>query len=146
MPTRSGATASPQGGASSFADYQTDARFLHLRTRDQTLVALEMVDATHALAVRDGWLSIAASEPVPDLHVHLDGDVLHLSASEPPSQLRLLGRALTRVRAIRLNGRSHPLPPQETDSLVLSGADWSTAPLVHSGVRFALDEVHPARV
>jgi uncharacterized heparinase superfamily protein len=138
--------ASREGAAFRIADYQTDARLLHLRTRDETLVTLDVVDASHALALRDGWLSIAASEPVADLHVHLDGDRLHLSASEPPSQLRLLGRALRRVRAIRLNGRSRPLPPDQTDSLVLSGADWSTAPLVHSGVRFALDEVHPARV
>jgi hypothetical protein len=142
----SAAPASREGGASPCADYQTDARFLHLRTRDETFVALDVVDASHALALRDGWLSIAASEPVPDLHVHLDGEMLHLAASQPPSQLRLLGRALTPVRAIRLNGRSLSIPPEQTDSLVLSGADWSTAPLVHSGVRFALDEVHPARV
>jgi hypothetical protein len=135
------------GRACGTLDYQTDARVLHFRTRSETLVALDLVDASHALALRDGWLSIAMSEPVRDLHVQLNCDMLELCASEPPRQLRILGGALLGLRAIRLNGRSHPLvvtdPP---DTLVISGADWTATPLVRLGVRFALDEMHPSRV
>jgi hypothetical protein len=128
------------------ADYQTDARVLHVRTRDESLARLDLVDASHALALRDGWLSVAASESLCNLHIRLNDGVLQLSASEPPRELRILGRALRGIRAIRLNGRDYPLAIDEPDSLVITGADWTTAPLVRLGVRFALDEAHPAKV
>jgi hypothetical protein len=99
------------------------------------------------LALRDGWLSVETSEPVRDLHIQLHDDVLQLSASEPPRQLRLLGGALLGLRSIRLNGRSYPLPVGEPpDTLLISGVDWTATPLVRLGVRFALDEMHPSRV
>jgi len=144
---RPGEPSSRDGRAGGTLDYQTDARVMHFRTRGETLVGLDLVDASHALALRDGWLSIAMSEPVRDLHIQLNDDVLQLSASEPPRQLRILGGALQGFRGIRLNGRNHPLvatdPP---DTLLISGADWTATPLVHLGVRFALDEMHPSRV
>jgi uncharacterized heparinase superfamily protein len=143
---RTGEPSTRDGRASGVADYQSDARVLHVRTRDERLARLDLVDASHALALRDGWLSVAASEPVCDLHFQFDDAVLHLSASEPPRELRLLGRALRGIRAIRLNGRDYPLAIDEPDSLVITGADWTAAPLVRLGVRFALDEAHPARV
>ena len=144
---RPGEPPSRDGRGCGTLDYQTDARVLHFRTRDETLIALDLVDASHALALRDGWLSIETSEPLRDLHIQWLDDMLELSASEPPRQLRLLGGALLGVREIRLNGRSYPLdiadPP---DTLLISGADWTAAPLVRFGVRFALDEMHPSRV
>ena len=144
---RPGEPSSREGRACGTLDYQTDARVLCYRTRGETLVALDVVDACHALALCDGWLSIESSEPVRDLHLRLDDDELQLSASEPPRQLRLLGSALRRIRTIRLNGRSYPptvVDPRDT--LLISGADWTTAPLVRLGVPFALDEMHPSRV
>jgi len=144
---RPGEPPSREGRACGTLDYQTDARVLCYRTRGETLVALDVVDACHALALCDGWLSIESSEPVRDLHLRLDDDELQLSASEPPRQLRLLGSALRRIRTIRLNGRSYPptvVDPRDT--LLISGADWTTAPLVRLGVPFALDEMHPSRV
>ena len=144
---RPGEPPSREGRACGTLDYQTDARVLCYRTRGETLVALDVVDACHALALCDGWLSIESSEPVRDLHLRLDDDGLQLSASEPPRQLRLLGSALRRIRTIRLNGRSYPptvVDPRDT--LLISGADWTTAPLVRLGVPFALDEMHPSRV
>jgi hypothetical protein len=143
---RPGEPLSRDGRACGTPDYQTDARILHFRTRAETLIALDLVDASHALALRDGWLSIAMSEPARDLHLRLNEDVLELCASEPPRQLRILGGALAGLRAIRLNGRSHPVVSDPPDTLVISGADWTATSLVHFGVRFALDEIHPSRV
>jgi hypothetical protein len=135
------------GRACGIAEYQTDGRVLHVRTRGDALVALDLVDASHALALRPGWLSVAAGEPIPDLHIQLNDDMLQLFASEPPAQLQILGRPLKRLRAIRLNGRDHSVASlDQPDSLVISGADWTAASLVRSGVRFALDHVHPVRV
>jgi len=105
------------------------------------------VEASHALALRDGWLSIESSEPVRDLYIQLDGERLDLSASEPPRQLRVLGSALLRIPTIRLNGRDYPRPVGVSpDTLLISAVDWTTTPLVHLGVPFALDEMHPSRV
>ena len=136
-----------EGRACGTLDYQTDARVLHFRTRGETLVALDLVDASHALALRDGWLSIAMSEPVRDLHVQLNDDLLELSASEPPRQLRILGGGLLGLRTIRLNGRSRALAPADpSDTLLISVNEWTATPLDRLGVRFALDEMHPSRV
>jgi uncharacterized heparinase superfamily protein len=143
---RTGEPSCRDGRASGAAEYQSDARVLHVRTRGLRLARLDLVDASHALALRDGWLSVAASEPVCDLHIRFADAVLQLAASEPPRELRLLGRALRGIRTIRLNGRDYPLVIDDPDSLVISGADWAATPLVRLGVRFALDEAHPARV
>jgi hypothetical protein len=144
---RPGEPSSRDGRACGTLDYQTDARILHFRTRDEALVALHLVDGSHALALRDGWLSIATSEPVRDLHIQLNDEMLDLYASEPPRHLRILGGALRGRRAIRLNGRTHALVvPDPPDTLLISGADWTATSLVHFGVRFALDEMHPSRV
>jgi uncharacterized heparinase superfamily protein len=144
---RPGEPSSRDGRACGTLDYQTDARILHFRTRGGTLVALDLVDASHALALRDGWLSIAMSESVRDLHIELNEDVLAVDASVPPRQLRMLGGALVGRRTLRLNGRTHPLvvtdPPE---ILLIAGAEWTATSLGRFGVRFALDEMHPSRV
>jgi hypothetical protein len=106
-------------------DYQTDARLLHYAERRRRLT-LDLVNASHALALRDGWISVAASEPVRDLHVSLAGGVLHVQASEPPPELCFQGRVAAGIRGIRLNHREMPVPrPRRPDTIVVSGADWS---------------------
>jgi hypothetical protein len=145
---RSCAQSSHNRGGCSVAEIQTNARVLHFRTLDEALVALDLVDATHALALRDGWLSVAASEPMPDLHLQLNDGILRLCASEPPQHLRIQGQAVLGLHAIELNGRPQrpSFADDRLDTLLLSGNDWALAPLVRLGVPFALDEVHPARV
>jgi hypothetical protein len=141
---RPGEPSARDGRACGTLDYQTDARVLHVRTRGEALVALDLVDASHALALRDGWLSIAMTEPVRDLHLQLNDDVLEMCASQPPQHVRLLGGAVAGIRAIRLNGRILPLRATDSrDVIVISGAEWTATPLVRFGVRFALDETHP---
>jgi len=144
---RPGETSSRDGRACGIVDYQTNARALHFRTRGDSLVALDLVDASHALALRDGWVSVAASEPIRDLHVMLVDGMLRLDASEPPRQLRLQGNAIIGLRAIHLNGRSYPPPPAgRPDTLLISGSDWTSPPLVHLGAPFALEVVRPGWV
>ena len=107
-------------------DYQTDARVMHVRTRGDELVALDLIDVSHALALRDGWLSIAASEPIADLHARVNGG-LRLATSQPPRELRVDVGALT---------------------FVVCPQDWANSPsgpLFHFGAPFALDEVAPGR-
>jgi uncharacterized heparinase superfamily protein len=113
--------------ASGIQDYQTNARVLHLRTRGKRLVALDIVDASHALALRDGLLSVAADEPIRDLHARVANGVLHLTTSEPPRQLRVEGHGF---------------------ALLISGSNWTSSPswpLFHFGAPFALEEVAPER-
>jgi hypothetical protein len=127
--------------------FQTNARMLHFRTNGDRLVALDLVDATHALALRDSWISVEADGPVADLRLVLSDGVLHLLASTPPRRLCIQGDAIARLRAITLNGR--PAPPEpagRTRTLLIPGADWGTHPLVHSGAHFALDPHAPSWV
>jgi hypothetical protein len=122
---RPGEPASRDSRACGLLDYQTNARVLHFRTRGDSLVALDLVDASHALALRDGWLSVAASEPMRDLHATSIQGVLRLATSDPPRELRVEG-----------NG----------SIFVISPSDWSrspSSPLFHFGAPFALDEVRP---
>ena len=115
------------GRNSGVADYQTDARVMHVRTRGDALVALDLIDVTNALALRDGWLSIAASEPLAGLHARLDGGALRLATSQPPRELRIDAGTLTFV-----------IRPQ----------DWvnsPSGPLFHFGAPFALEGVAPGR-
>jgi hypothetical protein len=109
------------------AGYQTNARVMHLRTRADRLVALDLIDVSHALALRDGWLSIAASEPLSDLQARVDDAGVHLVTSQPPRELRVDFGAL---------------------SFVVCPHDWvrsPSGPLFHFGAPFALDEVAPGR-
>lgn len=109
------------------SDYQTNARVLHLRTRGERLVALDLIDASHALALRDGLISVAANEPLGELHARVVDGVLHLATSRPPGQLRVEGSGI---------------------ALLVSSSDWTCSPsrpLFHFGAPFALDEVAPGR-
>ena len=122
---RPGEPAARDSRACGILDYQTNARVMHVRTRGGALVALDLVDASHALALRDGWLSVAASEPMRDLHASIVEGVLRLTASEPPRELRVE------------NGGN---------ILLIAAGDWSrisSCPLFRFGAPFALDEVRP---
>jgi hypothetical protein len=107
-------------------DYQTDARVLHYETRDDRLHAIDMVDATHARALHDGWLSVVSTESIADLHVSIDGtETLTLWSSAPPPELRIEGAGVGGVRAITLNGRGLYLGPSGgRDLRVVHGSDW----------------------
>ena len=88
-------------------------------------LALDIVDATHALALHDGLVSIAASAPITDLHVAFEGDALDLRASTPPSRVRLEGDAIQSVRAVRVNGRDRACGMDGTGTIVIDGGDWA---------------------
>jgi hypothetical protein len=108
--------------------YRTNARVLHYTEEDERLTSLDLVDATHALALREGWLGVAADAPITDLHVTIGHGVLDLQASAPPSSLRLEGAALHGVRALRLNRRERvPSPSARRDTMVIGAGDWASA-------------------
>jgi hypothetical protein len=122
---RPGEPAARDSRACGILDYQTNARVMHVRTRGGALVAMDLVDASDALALRDGWLSVAASEPMRDLHASVVDGVLRLTASEPPRELR-----------VEIGG----------NIFLIAAGDWSrnsSCPLFHFGAPFALDEVRP---
>jgi hypothetical protein len=117
--------------ACGIADYQTDARVLHHREAAGRLVALDLVDASQLLALRDECLSVDAADGIADLHVSLSGDRLDLFSSKPAPHLRLQGGALRRVRRVRLNRRDVDVPASDdAGTVVVSGADWA-APAGH---------------
>ncbi len=51
-----GEPAAREGRALGTADFQTDARVIHYTEQAGRLIALDLVDATHALVLRDGWI------------------------------------------------------------------------------------------
>ncbi|MBI2188546.1 MAG: alginate lyase family protein [Acidobacteria bacterium] len=111
-----------RGGGTS--DYQTDARLLHYTDAGRLLV-LDLIDASHATALGDGWISVSASEPVPDLHIALADETLDVAASAPPPQLRIQGDGLAAIRRVLLNRREMPLPStHHRDSVVIYAVDW----------------------
>jgi hypothetical protein len=115
------------GRASGTPDYQTDARVLHYVERDNRLAVLDLVDGSHALSLREGWISVACSEPLSDLHLTRSHDGLELFASVPPTRLRLQGTGLPDVRYVELNHRRMPaVRAQLPDTLVIDNIDWGT--------------------
>jgi hypothetical protein len=107
-------------------DCQTDARVLHYVEGGGALQRLDLVDASHARAGRDGWLSIDADEAMTDLHVTVQDGVLDVQASDPPARLRIHGAAIHDARSVRLNHRD--LPPSttdRTDTILVYGVDWA---------------------
>jgi hypothetical protein len=144
---RPGEPRAREGRACGVLDYQTDARMLHVRTADDRLLALDLADGSHALALRDDWISVEADEPVPDLHMVVSDTALELSASEPPRQLRIQGTCIAQLRAVYLNGRPYPRPSTDRPhTLLIAGGEWGQHPLVHNGARFALGHHAPSCV
>jgi hypothetical protein len=112
--------------SSNLSGYQTNARLLQYATRGNQFRSLAVADASHVLAMRDGLLSVAADDHLADLHIAVDGDVLALSASQPPPRLRLQGAAVGAIRQLRLNRREAPaIPRGQRDALVIPAADWA---------------------
>ena len=124
---RPGEPPSHDGRACEILDYQSDARVLHYQEEDGRLKRLDLIDATHARARRDGWISIA-SEAMTELHATVQDGVLDLEASRPPAHLRVQGAAIRGVRSVRLNHRELPPPTADcADTLVVHGVDWAEA-------------------
>jgi hypothetical protein len=106
------------------AEFHSDGRVLHYGSRDGQLVSLSACDASHILALRDDWLSVAADEPVTDLSIEMVNDTIDVWASAHAPRLRLQG-ALVARRTVRLNGREVPDHARErTNSVVVSPASW----------------------
>jgi hypothetical protein len=123
---RPGDTSLRDDRACRIADYQTDARVLHYREAAGRLLALDLVDASQLLALRDGWLSVDAVEGIGDLHVSASGDRLELCSSAPPPHLRLQGGALRKVRRVRLNRREADVrASDDPGTVVVCGVDWA---------------------
>ena len=131
---RPDAQASPNADCG-VGDYQTNARALHYTEDAGRLTSLDLVDASHAFTARDGWISIAASAPMADLHLALEGDLLDICASAPGPQLRVEGGFLPSVRAIRVNGRELPPTARLSNSLVIDAADWVAPALARLALR-----------
>jgi hypothetical protein len=106
-------------------NYQTDARVLHYAEHGGALVSLDLVDASHALSLREGWISIAATESMPDLHAVIRDNVLYLYASRPPAQIRIQGAALGSVYGFHLNDREGA----PAESPIGATCSSSTAPI-----------------
>ena len=117
-----------EGRGCAMPGYQTDARMLHYAEDSGALVALDLIDASHALTRCEGWFSIAAAAPVIDLHAAVANGALHLQASEPPPELRLAGAAVCGLQSIHLNDREIlPPPPDLCGALIVTGGDWGDA-------------------
>jgi hypothetical protein len=101
--------------------YHTNARVLQYGVRDNRLVSLCLCDATHALALRDDWLSVAADEPIPDLYVECLGNIIDVWSSTPMPRLQLQGAVVTAASHVRLNGRELSIDARDrADSVTVS--------------------------
>ena len=110
----------------SVAGLHTDARMLHVTLRDRQVITVAIADGAHALALGNGLVSVAADQPVDDLHVSLRGEVVAISASRPPSRLQIQGSAVSLARLVRANGREiSPSRDGRSDTIVVTGADWA---------------------
>lgn len=100
--------------------FHTNGRLLHYGSREGRLLSLCACDASHVLALRDGWLSVAASEPVTDLYLEFVDDVIDIWSSAPVSRVRLQGALVRDARVVRVNGRDLPDDARErADSLIV---------------------------
>ena len=109
-------------------DYHTDGRLLHYGSVNGRLRLLAACDAHHVLALREGWLSIAADAPIADLCLELHDGRIDIWSSAPGSRVRVQGAAVTEAAVIRLNGRELPAYARErADCIVAFGSDWGEA-------------------
>jgi hypothetical protein len=100
--------------------YHTNGRLLHYGSRDGRVIALAVCDASHVLALREGWLSVAADEPVRDLYFEFIGDTIDIWSSALTARLRLQGALVASARDVRVNGRVLPEHARErTDSIIV---------------------------
>jgi hypothetical protein len=107
------------------ADYQTDARVIHYSEEGTRFATLDLVDASHALAITPAGITVDADHTMADLHIAYDGTTLDIAASVPPASLRLQGGVVAVARHVRVNGRELPLTPHPGDgSLLLQAENW----------------------
>ena len=112
------------GRAVGTPEFQTDARVIHYTERGGKLMTLDLVDVSHALALREGWFSVTASAPLPDLHLAVNGRVLELHTSGTATEISVEGGALGEIDVVTLNGReiTQPTSFSTTPSQVISRA------------------------
>ncbi|HXH25981.1 MAG TPA: alginate lyase family protein, partial [Vicinamibacterales bacterium] len=103
-------------------EIETDARVAHL-AREGDLLLLDLVDASRA-AAGGAFTLVAGGGRFADLHISLSTKVIELTASSPPPDLRLHGRALRTVTLVKLNGR--PIPPDRDSGggLTIAPSAW----------------------
>jgi len=124
-----GEPAACDGRDAHLPDYQTNARVLHYASRAGALVAIDIIDGSHALTSHDGWLSVTSDDPILELHVGIDSGTMDLQAFDPPARLRFDGDAVAGLRTIRLNGREWPLNSFSPFGapLVVEASQWTDA-------------------
>ena len=108
-------------------DYQSDARVLHYASQAGLLVALDVIDGSHALTTRDGWLNVTADGPIAELHIGLDRGTMDLQSFNPPPRLRFEGHAIASLQTIKLNGCERPMSHSydASASLVIDASEWA---------------------
>jgi uncharacterized heparinase superfamily protein len=100
--------------------YHTNGRLLHYGSSEGRLISLAACDATHVLALGEGWISVAADEPVPDLYLEFPDETIDVWTSTPAARVRLQGALVTSARLVRVNGRELPANARErTDSVIV---------------------------
>jgi hypothetical protein len=110
------------------AEYHTNARALHYAVTAGRLTSLSAIDVTHALALREGLISLEAEQPIADLHVARHGGRLELWATTPPNELRLQGAVVVGATTIVLNGRELLRKPTDRrDTVAIAATEWTEA-------------------
>jgi hypothetical protein len=100
-------------------DYHTNGRLLHYGSTGDRVLSLAACDASHVLALREGWISIAADETVPDLYCAFTNETIDMWTSTPAARLRLQGGLVGAARVIRVNGRQLPEQARERPDSVI---------------------------
>ncbi len=106
-------------------EYHTDGRLLHYGLREGRLVSLASCDASHVLALQEGWLSTASDAPMADLYVEIFDERIDVWSSSPAPQLRLRGTTVASACIVRVNGRDLPARGRErADTVVATRSCW----------------------
>ncbi len=106
-------------------DYHSDARLLLYSRGLLGQLTLAAVDATHALCLQDGLLSLIADAPVADVCVETSDGVIEFWSSQPSARLEVQGEAVRTARTLRLNGREMPASRgTRDDAISIASSDW----------------------
>jgi hypothetical protein len=105
--------------------FHTDGRLLHYGSRNGRLMSVAVCDANHLLALREGWLSVAADAHLKDLYIEVLDERIDVWSSSPVPRLRLQGALVATTRTIHVNGRDLPSGARErTDSAIVTSSSW----------------------
>ena len=122
---RGGEPAVREARACTAGAYHTDARLLHYGSSEGRLLSIAACDANHVLALREGWISVAADAPLRDFYLEVVADRIDAWSSSPAPRLRLQGAMVGAARVVRLNGRELPGDTRErADSLIAPTSCW----------------------